>query len=187
MFSSWITAIHEKRNCRTPTRHSLHISTIRDTSAELLFAQRKKSQQPRHWWGCVWPVSLHSCTHPFLPDTTYIWTQTEKADQEIEWHRAGRNQHHICHFEKEKRCYLRCWMSITLAVPPGPTRKRCRRHISKEKPLLSASGEVLPPLIIKHISFLNILKTTLCLGRINVTTDIFHLFFGNWKALKYAF
>jgi len=42
IFSIWITVMHGKRNCKTPTRHSLHTSIIRDISAGLLFTWHKK-------------------------------------------------------------------------------------------------------------------------------------------------
>lgn len=69
MFSTWITVIHGKRNCRTPTRHSLHTSIIRDISAGLLLTWQKKAakkrQQPRHQRGCIWPASF--CSFPSFP------------------------------------------------------------------------------------------------------------------------
>lgn len=44
IFSIWITVMHGKRNCKTPTRHSLHTSIIRDISAGLLFTWQKKKK-----------------------------------------------------------------------------------------------------------------------------------------------
>lgn len=42
----------------------------------------------------------------YWPLSTYEFKQ--KRLTEFEEHRVGRTQHHICHFEKEKRCYLHC-------------------------------------------------------------------------------
>lgn len=168
--------MHGKRNCKTPTRHSLHTSIIRDISAGLLFTwqtKKKRSQQPRHQCGFIRPF----CSFPSFSTRHQINTSSYRKKLTV-WKAQSRQKPalHLWVWKKERKCSLHCWTFIVLAAPQATLRSLLKKT-SQEKPLPTGAT---PSLTTEHF----LLKGSkihgmLCLRKRNVTNTLTWVFFGN--------